>query len=412
MVSLIIGLAVSRSALRVVALRRGHIVWTHMVARSRDASLSADIERLLAERPAMVRRRARLVAAVGAAESQLRPLAGLPSVKRTELDAMIAQNVDRFFVQGSGRQRISAPQIGDENDVWVAAVPEDVVAEIAKACHATGIVCDGVVPVAAVLHHLTSGDADADVLWEDDGIRLRVAYRAGRPKTVIRERAEGGDVNSATTSLDLRSDVDPSFAAALAATRVRRGDAFVIAVNTRDVVQRARARVRMSAWIAIAVAGLIVAAWVPGAQSEMRAARAHAGIAKLARKEHELRAAERELARATVTINAINAFEASRRSATVLLGELALALPDSTAITTLRVDSTSGALTVLTVHAPATLDAMAGIPGIAHPQLAGSITREMSAGRELERASIRFTLAPLRHAVARAPSPIRSTAQR
>lgn len=413
MVTSRIGVAISRSVLRAVGIRRGHVVWTHSVSRSRDCAVSLDIERLLGERPAVLGRRIRLVAVIGAAESQLRPLAGLPNVKRTELDLLIAQNADRFFVQAGGRPRISAPHIDEEGEVWAAAVPEDVVAEIAKVCRSTRIVCDGVVPVAAVLHHLCINEVEPEVVWVDDGIRLRLIHRAGRPKTVIRERAESEEVLISCQSLELPDDVDQSFAAAFAATRVRRGNAFVIAVNTRDVVQRARARVRMTAWISIAAAGLVIAAWVPGAQSELRAERARKGMAALARKEHELRIAERELAQATATINAINAFDASRRSATVLLGELSLALPDSTVITTFRLDSTSGALTVLTAHAPATLDALSTIPGIARTQLAGSITREMSAGRELERASIRFTLAPARRAVLRIPPPaIRSTAQR
>lgn len=69
-----------------------------------------------------------------------------------------------------------------------------------------------------------------------------------------------------------------------------------------------------------------------------------------------------------------------------------MALPESTAVTALHIDSLGGSLTVLAPHAAATLEGVAAIPIVARVQMAGAVNREIAAGAELERATLRFTI--------------------
>ena len=121
--------------------------------------------------------------------------------------------------------------------------------------------------------------------------------------------------------------------------------------------------------------------------------RARARLAMLAPRQRDLQQVQSSLASATTALNSVAAFERSRQSATLLLAEVALALPDSTAVTTLHVDSLGGTLTLLAPRAASALEAVSGLPLMARVQMNGAVTREIAGGVQLERASLRFTFA-------------------
>ena len=105
--------------------------------------------------------------------------------------------------------------------------------------------------------------------------------------------------------------------------------------------------------------------------------------AKAARVDEELR-------RTTAELDRVHQFAATRGRTTALLGALGEALPDSTALVSLRVDTLEGNLVVLAPHAASVLPALFDVPGIVAPRIVGSVTREVQGPARVERASIRF----------------------
>ncbi|HEX7980442.1 MAG TPA: hypothetical protein VF461_17700 [Gemmatimonadaceae bacterium] len=395
-----IGIGVSRNEIRIAGVNRsGVLIWYRSFARNRsEESLAAVVEKALAERPLVLRGRVRVACVVGTLEAQLRPLHGLPRLhSEAEQIAVVAESLDRFFVGAGGQLRLSAPiRVGDA--FWVAAIDHNVMRDLAQACHAQHVRLVGVAPVAAALGHLADPDANTDgskdgahLHLADDGARLHVVYdSSGMPRRIWRERAVTG-TPSLGGAVRLPDRIEPAFADAYAATRLHSSDSFVLGEHA-DAVRRATfARRRAQLWIAIAVAGLVAAAWAPGALASRRANRARAQLSALSRKQHELRTLQSTLATSTATLGSVASFERSRHSATLLLAELAMALPESTAITAFHADSLGGTLTVLAPRAAGALEAISDIPLMSRVQMAGPVMREIVTGVELERASLRFT---------------------
>src|SRR6185437_1632003 len=100
--------------------------------------------------------------------------------------------------------------------------------------------------------------------------------------------------------------------------------------------------------------------------------------------------------RAAARLARIDAFQLDRGRVTRLLAALSESTPDSTAILTLRVDSAEGALTVIAPQVASVVPALEEVRGVFSPRIVGSITREVIAGVQLERASIRFRRSPTR----------------
>jgi Tfp pilus assembly protein PilN len=397
-----IGIGVSRGEVRFVGVNSaGMRVWNLSLVRGRaDSSLAELIGKGLAQRPAMLRGRIRVACVVGPAEAQLRPLHGLPQLRSTtEQLAVVNESVDRFFVSEGSRMRVSSPVRARNGELWAAAIDGEVVNQVAEASRAHRVRLVGIAPIGATLSHLArraatghtdAASCDAYVRRADDGMRLHVVYDpAGMPVRLWRERASfvlpelEGDVR-------LPEGLDSYFADAYSATRLRARDPFVIG-ELSDEARRARlAQQRTRLWAGLVAASLVAAAWLPGALATRRADHTRARLATLAARQRELSKVEGSLAASTVALENIASFERSRRSATLFLAELAMTLPDSTAITTLHTDSLGGAMTLLAPRAAGALEAVSALPLVARVQMTGAVTREVTGGAELERASLRF----------------------
>jgi hypothetical protein len=110
-----------------------------------------------------------------------------------------------------------------------------------------------------------------------------------------------------------------------------------------------------------------------------------------------LQTAASAVARASYALRRISAEEAtvarfvnSRRSFTMLVGALSVALPDSTAITSLHVDSTGGTAVVLSPAGAQVLGALDSLPDVLAPQIVGPIASQSVGGAPLQRIAIRF----------------------
>ena len=396
-----IGIGISRGEIRFVGVNHvGLPVWNRAFARHRGGASLADlVGKGLAERPAMLRGRVRVACVVGPVEAQLRPLHGLPVLRSsTEQLAVVNESVDRFFVSEDARMRISPPVRARGGELWAAAVNRDVVNQVAEACRAHRVRLVGVTPVAAALGHLIvkrvgdtdSKSHDAKVRRVDDGTRLHLVYDAsGLPVHLWRERVPVGlpDIDG---DVLLPERLGPSFADAYAATCLRARDHFVIGEHSNEVRRARLAQQRTRLWAALAAASLVSAAWLPGALATRRADRARTRLASLATRQRDLIRVQAKLGEATAALNSIASFEASRRSATIFLAELALALPDSTAVTTLHADSLGGSMTLLAPRAAGALETVSEVPLVSRVQTTGPVTREIAGGTELERTSLKF----------------------
>jgi hypothetical protein len=397
-----IGIGLSRTELRLVAERRGEIVWTHTVHRQREpaaAPLTEFVVRALAARPASLGRTVAVACAVGPADAQLRPLYGLPRLRSAaEQSALIAGSLHRFFVSDEDPMRISAAVRSRDGELWASAVNADVVAALVQACRAERLRFIGAAPVVAALGRLVvarTAEARqvAEIRHTDDGTTFRVRYEEGSPIRLHRERAPVDAPCSTIGDLEVCAGAE-ALADAVAASRLEPDDDFVVSERTDDDRRMRADRLRTRAWWAIAAASVAVALLLPGMRSLRHGEQARAKLVALSAQRLDLQRVQASLLSSSATVANLASFERSRRSATLLLAELAMALPESTAVTALHVDSLGGSLTLLAPHAAAALENVAAIPIVGRVQMAGVVNREIAAGAELERATLRFTLRP------------------
>jgi hypothetical protein len=107
-----------------------------------------------------------------------------------------------------------------------------------------------------------------------------------------------------------------------------------------------------------------------------------------------------ERQRSTNALDDVARFVESRRSMLRMLASVSRALPESTAIASLRVDTVGGALVLVSAAGPALVAPLARLDVFADVQLAGTITREAIGPAELQRLTVRF-----RHVIRRRLSP-------
>jgi hypothetical protein len=75
---------------------------------------------------------------------------------------------------------------------------------------------------------------------------------------------------------------------------------------------------------------------------------------------------------------------------TLLVNDLARALPTGGALVTLRVDSVGGTLVALAPRAAILIERLEHVPGVTTPTFVGPVTREVAGASEVERVAIHF----------------------
>jgi hypothetical protein len=120
------------------------------------------------------------------------------------------------------------------------------------------------------------------------------------------------------------------------------------------------------------------------------AAAANGALAALRDSELAADHVDAELRRTTADLDRIDQFAAARGRLTTLLGAISEALPDSTAVVSLRLDTLDATFMVLAPHAADVLPSLLDLRSVAAPRIVGAVTREVQAGVRLERASFRF----------------------
>lgn len=142
---------------------------------------------------------------------------------------------------------------------------------------------------------------------------------------------------------------------------------------------------------ALAAIGLIL---LPPLLARRAAARDTRTLTALASADRRRVEAEQDAASAQQIVDRVARFESERRPIGMLLAAVSRGLPTETAMTTLRVDSASVDLVILSTRAAAALGALDRIPGIVAPEIVGPVSKEAVGPRTLERATVRFKYDP------------------
>lgn len=155
--------------------------------------------------------------------------------------------------------------------------------------------------------------------------------------------------------------------------------------------RRRRERVALGRLAAIAVAAWIAGAAVWWVRFERERRSVDLEITRLRASADAIGAARRALGSAAELVDTMDTAERERGRALVQLAELSAALPDSAHVTSLVLDGSGGGdLAVVARRSAEVTAALERVRAIAGPRVEGTMVREVMAGREWERFSVRF----------------------
>jgi hypothetical protein len=278
--------------------------------------------------------------------------------------------------------------------LWATALEAPVVQNIEGACGTLGL---RVRLIATSLVALTCSLENQRVEWRDGDVRTELTIgnhrlRATRRLPTVGEtKSPGADEPVLVAELRSLGAEAWMYADAYGATQLSGDEALVLRSDSGELDAKAAHReVRVAA--AAFVIALAVAVVTPISALALRASRTSRELAAIAPRARQAERAEVDLWRISEALTEVAVFDRSRRSATQLLTQLARALPEGSALVTVRFDSLGGAVVVLAPHAASTLASLDSVAGIAAPQIIGPVTKEVVGARELERATVQFRL--------------------
>lgn len=383
-----IGVAVHSDELAAVVVRAGRV---HAIVRQRrnDGDLAADVASLMALVPRRRWLRYRATIAAGFEWCRLKELEGLPhSADLRMLSRVVRENVASFFLQRGRRLSVGVVAREANGRLWAAAFEHDALGEMADALSSSGCSRVRAIPsVAAIARVVTAGTH----VWLDGDTATEMTVDASGLHGV---RAFAGDrvqpsltVSQRFTTLALGSSAAvAAFGAAMA--KHRTPHVWEPERPTHGATRLARIKVAVS--VALVIVSSLAAILAPGIHAKLFVARAGGDAARLRSTNIEAARVNAELSRAWTLVHRVDAVRSRRGRVTLLLGAFSRALPESTAIVALRIDSMSGSFTVLSPHSADILPRVVGIDGVADARIVGTITRENVAGTLLERATFRF----------------------
>lgn len=329
-----LGLAVDATRIAAVALRRGHAVWAAEATYAGPDDLAAALAALAAERPRGARRAS---VALSSDLVRVKTIEGLPRLRRRDLVAHVRLNSRRYFLQNGCALVTDAQQ--SAQGTLMAGAPARLVEAIADGLDGAGLRCTAILPAAL----LRAGPVPADV--------ARAAALA--PAAPVSLLPDG-----------LRAEA------------------------ARDVARS----LRRWAVVAVLSLGLAALSWFlalaraeRGAERELRRLRPAVEAAL---------AAERDLDATGQALAAFAAAQSELPRRARFLADLTRALPDSGFLVSLRLDPDgAGVLSGYAPHAAAALARLERTGLVRGAAFDGPTTREVVAGREVERFALRFRLA-------------------
>lgn len=374
----VIGLAVSGRRIRAIAVRHGKALWCLEVERAPDVPLSAQVQEVLrASRAARRRPRPPVVLAVPPRHAQVKNLENLPPAADRLLEAVVRESAGRYFRKNGVPLLIGGIE-RSASGVWAAAYERPFLMEIADGCARAGFRLHGACPsvIAAARASLDSlvpwrdEENEYELVKASDGSLLKIRSRLRESASLDRGASPHVDHGLAPLGRDAWRFAD-AFGAANGASReslaIRPSAAEELSTRRRTRIAAA-AIACLATWSALAAARLI--------SSKTQAAAAKSELARLSPTRQAYGSAVVDLARATHQLDALARFDAQRGQITIMLSELAAALPSGSAITALQVDSTGGTVVGIAPNASSLVDAFGHVPSITSVEILGPIGRE------------------------------------
>jgi hypothetical protein len=399
-VSFVIGLSIASDHLRAVGVRAGEVRWTLEAERSAEGDLASEIVTLLHHATLPRWPRPMVAVAIGPAASQTKRLTGLPLIADvTALRAVVRESASRFFLRNGVPLVVSGVRVTEPGMAWAAAFEEPVVQGVEVACRTLRLRVRLIAPTVVALPR---GLRDADSIeWDDGAVRAELTI-AAQAMTATRRVSNNVDHDNidcenprsapaprVVDALRVLGDDGWRFADAYGATQLPSDEPLALRIMSGDLdagVSRRSIRVAAAA-LCIATMAAIVA---PGLSSAVHNHRTGRELAALGARQRDAGRAERDLARMDAALAEVSVFDASRRSPTLLLASLAHALPETTVLVTVRIDSTGATIAILAPRAAAALAAVDSMAQVTSPEILGPVTKEVVGTRELERATMHF----------------------
>jgi hypothetical protein len=364
--------------------------------------MSAALDRLLSRVPQARWGRTSLRVAIGPAHSHVKRIEGLPPVRQTKLlDRLVAENADALFVRIGARTLTTRVERLADGSVLAATLDAAIVEDVLAASRRRHLSPSFVLPFSAAVSHaipagawrISDGRRSLELTTIGTGVlqdcRRAVASPSGAGAPPVPPLLASLGAGALASMAAYGAAIAPTYAP------------FAWTPPPNPVRVKSLERARVVAASALFLLATSAALFARGARASRVAAIASAALASYHHSEIDAARVDAELRRATAELNRLREFDATRGRMTLLLGKLSEALPDSTAVVSLRVDSLEGSFVTLTPHAANLLPPLFDLAGVIAPRIVGSVTREAQNGATVERASIRFRRVP--SGVARAP---------
>jgi Tfp pilus assembly protein PilN len=387
-----LGVCVGPTTVRAVHVRSGRIDWTGEGTYETLAELRDLLARLAVEAPRGTRG-VRL--ALEPPLVQLRTVPA-PVLSARRADQYVQLEQGRLFRRNGAALVVGAKVVREAPDcAWVvgAAVEEPVLAAVVAGCEEAGLTIDDIAPSAEVVPAALPPDVPDQVIdlpLERGSERVEVV--GGQMQ---RARFRGAGTDAAIAWAQPLQDLNgkaPIFGSAYGAgLRLPRLSLLPPALRRRRARHRAR---RAAVLTAIALVLWVTAAGTYVTRLAVADARARQALAALAPLTDSVVAVRRELAGVHGATRQLEQLQRGHVSVLELLARLTAALDDSVFLTSVSLDG-QGRVRV-SGYAPTAVRvaaALEDVPGLAHPVLEGSVSREGVTVRSARRDLDRFTVA-------------------
>jgi len=342
-----LGIAVGSDHVDAVLIVGATVRWRATARVGSADTIDVVVSRLLEDLPPARFSRTYAYVALGPRLAQVKRLEGLPPLRNRRLvTQLVRENASAFFLQRSPRLLVPPVSSGRDEAIWGAAFDADAVNAIVGAVRARGRLV-AIVPVP----------------------------RAARP----------GDLPAALAKL---GPDGVAYLDSYNATRSSRHTPFAWRPEpTRTAMVH---RVRVTAAALLVATSVLVAILSPALRDALYIRQSAPETLQGEMTRLKIDQTTNELARVTRLVNRIESFRTERGRVTRLLGALAKAIPESTAIVTLRVDSMEGNFVAIAPRVTDVLPSISSVEGIAAPRIVGSVTLEALSGIRVERGAFRF----------------------
>lgn len=386
-----IGVGIRSNAIVAIAVDGERIVWRGTRSFSKVAEIGETLLALLRELPRSRRARAVRIA-FGPAFAHVRRLAGLPRSDDAEaLTAAVAQNPGRFFLLPQAPVRASRVVPLSGGDAWAATFDDAALLDVSRAVAGVGLRIEAVLPTGFALAEVA---ADGAGQWIDGEHLISVEVGEGQLHRLRVSDAEARPiVHLAWRGSLTRVEPDPeAFAEAHGAVAVQPRRVPVAlgigaAAGIASSSQSLRSLRKPALTLALVLGAASGAPMLTALTVERAAlARLHADPAARA----EVAMLERTVTRRQRALGRLATFAASRPSRTAELATIADVLPESCAVASLQMDSTSVEVALIAPRVGEVLQALESDGRLRGIALVGSIARRTGSTQALERATVRF----------------------